>query len=99
MNRELFIARRVFAALANERRLMILSHLKQGPMGLQDFVLALGTSPTTLIQHLKVLTKSGLVTAQKQGRKTTYFISEEGSANAISLLQNLTTIQGDQGDV
>jgi len=98
MTRELFIARRLFAALANIRRVTILSHLKQGPMCLQDFVLALNTSSATLIQHLKVLVKSGLVVAKKHGRMTYYSISEEGSANAISLLKNLTTMEVDQED-
>ena len=98
MNREFVIARRTFGALASARRLMILSHLKQGPLCLQDFVVALSTSPTTLTQHLKVLVRSGLVATEKKGRLTYYSISEKGNANAMASLQYFTTVAANQDD-
>ena|GEM_PF-3484855 len=98
MNREIFIARRLFTALASARRLTILSHLKHGPMCLSDFVVALNTAPSTLTQHLKVLVRSGLLATQKRGRLTYYSISEKGSANVMASLQYFTAMAADQDE-
>jgi DNA-binding transcriptional ArsR family regulator len=62
---------RTFAALADPARRAMVERLVQGPASVSDLAAPLPMSLAAVMQHLKVLEASGLVTSQKTGRVRT----------------------------
>ena len=81
---------RVFKALCDEQRLMILEMLQSGEKCACMLLEGLEIAQPTLSHHMKVLVDSGLVAARKEGKWTYYSFSPEGVAIAKNLLCKLT---------
>ena len=82
---------KIFKALCDENRLMILEKLQMGERCtcelLEDFHLA----QSTLSHHMKILTESGLVKGRKDGKWTHYSFDREGVKKAKLELEIITT--------
>ena len=81
---------RVFKALCDENRLMILEMLQSGEKCACILLEKLAITQPTLSHHMKVLLESGIVTPRKEGKWTHYSINESGSRYAVELLERLT---------
>lgn len=89
---------KVFSAFCDENRLVILKLICSGEKcacKLQD---ALSIGQSTLSHHMKVLCKSGIVNARKDGKWTYYSINSAGREMAIQLLSQLTEVTCTQPD-
>ena len=62
---------KAFAALADPTRRGLIERLAQGPASVSDLAAPFPVSLAAVMQHLKVLEDSGLVTSRKQGRVRT----------------------------
>ena len=81
----------VFKAFCDETRLKVLSLLQDGEKCACVLLEKVGVGQSTLSHHMKILVKSGVVIARKEGKWTHYSISTTGSENAALLLRDLTT--------
>ncbi len=82
----------VFKALCNENRLQILERLRSGEKCACDLQEHINISQPNLSHHMKILCKSGIVSARQNGKWTHYSINPEGSKTACNLLRQLTTV-------
>lgn len=82
---------KVFKALCDENRLMILELLRTGEKCACVLLQQLDISQSTLSHHMKILCESGIVTGRKDGKWTHYSIHPEGSRRAEQLLHQLIT--------
>jgi DNA-binding transcriptional ArsR family regulator len=62
---------RVFHALADPSRMLIVERLSQGPASVSELAGPLPMSLPAVAQHLQVLERSGLVSSEKVGRVRT----------------------------
>jgi DNA-binding transcriptional ArsR family regulator len=62
---------RVFHALADPSRRVIVERLSRGPASVSDLARPLSMSLPAVVQHLQVLETSGLVSSEKVGRVRT----------------------------
>jgi DNA-binding transcriptional ArsR family regulator len=69
---------RVFQALADPSRRVMVERLSKGPVSVSDLADSLPMTLPGAYQHLQVLERSGLVRSEKVGRVRTYRI--EGAA-------------------
>jgi DNA-binding transcriptional ArsR family regulator len=67
----------VFQALADPSRRGMVERLSRGPASVSDLAMPLAMTMAAVMQHLKVLEASGLVTSQKVGRVRTCRINEQ----------------------
>lgn len=82
---------RVFKALCDEKRLAILELLQDGEKCACVLIEDMGIGQSSLSYHMKILCDSGIVDSRQEGKWTHYRISVEGSAQATTLLTELTT--------
>lgn len=82
---------KVFKAFCDETRLRILELLCDGEKCACVLVEQLDLGQSGVSYHMKILVESGVVESRQEGKWTHYKISEKGSADAISLLRELTT--------
>ena len=82
----------IFKAFCDETRQMILELLRGGEKCACVLLEKVEVGQSTLSHHMKILVKSGIVNARKEGKWTYYSISEEGSKAAAQLLTKLTTV-------
>ena len=87
-----FANARVFKALCDENRLMILEMLQSGEKCACVLLEKLNITQPTLSHHMKILVESGIVSSRKQGKWTHYSINAAGSEAAEKLLRKLTTV-------
>jgi DNA-binding transcriptional ArsR family regulator len=73
---------RVFHALGDPTRRMILEELTSGPVSVSRLATPLDMSLAAVVQHLQVLEESGLVRTEKLGRVRTCSINPTGLAIA-----------------
>ena len=73
---------RVFQALGDPTRRMILEELTSGPVSVSRLATPLDMSLAAVVQHLQVLEESGLVRTEKLGRVRTCSIDPAGLAVA-----------------
>jgi len=66
---------RVFQALADPGRRLMLERLSQGPASVSELGKPLAMSMAAVVQHVQVLEASGLVRSQKTGRTRTCSIN------------------------
>lgn len=100
-----------FAALADPTRRVILARLSRGPASVSELARPLPISLPAVLQHLKALEDSGLVTTAKHGRVRTASLDGDGlgaaerwltdrrtewEARADRLENFLETLQGNQ---
>ncbi len=81
---------RVFKAFCDERRLHILTLLKNGEICGCKLLERLDMGQSALSYHMKILTDSGLVTSRQDGKWSFYKLSKEGSEYALELVRQLT---------
>jgi DNA-binding transcriptional ArsR family regulator len=74
---EVFPVDRVFHALADPSRRMIVERLSSGPASVSELARPLPMSLPAVTQHLQVLEDSGLVRSEKVGRVRTCRIEPE----------------------
>jgi ArsR family transcriptional regulator, arsenate/arsenite/antimonite-responsive transcriptional repressor len=89
MKKKLALA--AFGALSQETRLDVFRRLiRANPAALPAGELAtdLGIPPSTLSAHLAILTRAGLVTAERQGRTILYAADTEGAKELLTYLIN-----------
>jgi DNA-binding transcriptional ArsR family regulator len=78
-----------FGALAQETRLDIFRRLIRelpDPIAAGDLAKALEVPPSTLSTHLAILSRAGLVRAERQGRTILYAADTEGARALLSYL-------------
>src|SRR4051812_20047098 len=69
---------RVFAALADPTRRMVLERIGRGPQTVGALAADLPVSRPAVSQHLKVLKQAGLVTDEARGTRRVYRIDPNG---------------------
>ncbi len=82
---------RVFKALCDENRLMILEKLRGGEKCACVLLEQMNIGQSGLSYHMKILCDSGLVASRQEGKWTHYRLSESGRDRAVELLKELTT--------
>jgi ArsR family transcriptional regulator len=83
---------RVFKTFCDENRLHILDLLSTGEQCACVLLEQLHIGQSGLSYHMKILVESGVVDSRQEGKWTYYKISEEGSKQAIKLLEEMTKI-------
>lgn len=86
----------LFKALAHPVRVRALELLTTRPRAVADMLTETGMEASHLSQHLSVLRRSGLVTAQREGNTVTYQLAHPEVADLLTvaravLLQALST--------
>ncbi len=92
MNRELQIEihelhARLCKAIADPKRLLIITELRGGPMTVNDLALALDLSQSNTSQHLAVLRDRGIVNVERDGLNSYYSMRSKKVLKAIDLLR------------
>jgi DNA-binding transcriptional ArsR family regulator len=77
---------RAFSALADPARRGMLTRLSRGPASVSDLAAPFSISLPAVLQHLKALEASGLVTSEKRGRVRTVQLDRDALAAAESWL-------------
>lgn len=86
---------KLFNALADERRLRILSMLKGCERCACAIKEELDLPQSSLSYHMKILCDSGLVTDRRDGKWTYYSINRSGCMFAAGLIETIPTVDGD----
>jgi len=81
---------KMFKALCDENRLMILEILQRGEKCACELLDDLSVTQSTLSHHMNILCESQLVSAQKNGKWVHYSINTKGSDKAVELLKQIT---------
>ena len=77
---------KMFKALCDPNRLMIIESLKSGDKCACKILEELDIVQSTLSHHMKILTESGLVESNRVGKWMHYSLSKQGFETAVSLL-------------
>ena len=80
---------KVFHALSDETRLLILEQLKEGEQCVCDLTEAFKTGQSRLSFHLRVLKEAGLVLDRPEGRWVYYSLNREAIENVQDALNSL----------
>lgn len=91
MNRDLVKTAKIFKAFSVAIRLEILDLLKNGEECACDLLEKLDLTQSGLSYHMKILIKSGIVTAREDGKWVYYTISEQGRQKIIEMFIEATT--------
>lgn len=91
MNRDLVKTAKIFKAFSVAIRLEILDLLKNGEECACDLLEKLDLTQSGLSYHMKILIKSGIVTAREEGKWVYYTISEQGRQKIIEMFIEATT--------
>lgn len=83
---------KVFKALSDPNRLMIIEMLQSRERCACEILEDLNISQSTLSHHMKMLCDSGLVSSRRHGKWMYYSLSKEGCDAAKNLLSEITTI-------
>lgn len=83
---------KVFKALCDPNRLMIIEMLQNGENCACNILEALNIGQPTLSHHMKILCESGLVRCRREGKWMYYSINEMGCARAKQLLDSITAV-------
>jgi len=87
---------KIFKALCDEKRLMILELLQSGEKCACVLIDKMDMGQSGLSYHMKILCESGIVTSRQEGKWTHYSISKSGSEYALERLHFLTTTKAEQ---
>ena len=77
---------RMFSALGDRTRRSMVERLVRGPASVSELAKPLSMSLPTVVQHLKVLEESGLISSSKKGRVRTCRIAMKQLATAQTWL-------------
>ena len=80
---------RVFKAIGDENRVLILQKLQQGETCACWLLKELNISQPKLSHHMRILVDAGIVDCRRSGKWMHYAISEEGSRQVTALLSEL----------
>ncbi len=80
---------KVFQALADETRLLILEQLKDGEQCVCDLTEVLKTGQSRLSFHLRVLKEAGLILARPEGRWMYYSLNADGVEELHDIVNSL----------
>lgn len=75
----------IFAALAEPRRIAILTALRDGERRVTDLIEVTGASQATISEHLQRLAVAGLVLGRRHGRATYYRIGDPAITTLLQL--------------
>lgn len=78
----------ILKALAHPQRLMILSHLLQGPKTVSELVDACGASQSQISQFLMRMKLEGLVRAERDGRFVRYSVADKRLVQLMKVIQS-----------
>ena len=78
---------RLCQALADPKRLMLLTTLRKGPRTVGDLCSELSLGQSNVSQHLAVLRDRGVVTAERVGTTVTYSLRGDKVVRALDLLR------------
>ena len=81
---------KIFKALCDEKRLMILELLQSGEKCACVLIDKMDMGQSGLSYHMKILCESGIVTSRQEGKWTHYSLSKSGSEYALKRLRCLT---------
>jgi len=81
---------KVFKALSNDARLMIIQLLSKQPMCVNALACMLEISQPAVSQHLKVLENAGLVRGNKKGYWVHYELVPENLQKCAAFIRGLT---------
>ena len=84
----------MFKAFCDENRIKIMKLLQGGEKCACVLLDDLHITQPTLSHHMKILCDSGVVVGRKDGKWMHYSISPDGALKAISVLQELTAVTG-----
>lgn len=79
----------VCAALANPKRLQILTLLKNGELSVGRITEALGISKANVSQHLSLLRQQGIVRTRKEGTTVYYSITHRKIIEACTIMRDI----------
>ena len=83
---------RVFKALCDPNRLMIIEMLQNGEKCACKILEELNIGQSTLSHHMKILCESGLVSSRSEGKWMHYTLNKVGCETAKNLLTEITTV-------
>lgn len=81
----------LFRLLGHPVRIRVLEMLQDGPMPVRDLLAAMEVEATGLSQHLAVLRRSGMVTAQREGATVVYALAGGRVAGLLRAARELLT--------
>ncbi|MBF8185732.1 winged helix-turn-helix transcriptional regulator [Nonomuraea sp. K274] len=81
----------LFRLLGHPVRIRVLELLQDGPMQVRELLTAIEVEPTGLSQHLAVLRRSGMVTAQREGSTVVYALAGGDVAELLRAARQLLT--------
>lgn len=87
---------KIFKALCDEKRLMILEQLRSGEKCACTLIDDLNIAQSALSYHMKILCESDLVKARQDRKWTHYSLNKIGSDSAIQRLLQITTPDQEQ---
>jgi len=76
-------------AIAHETRLSVLCHLLDGPMCVQELMVATGVAQSNLSQHLSKMRMLGLLHSEKCGQHVYYRLADPGWHDVLKALQSI----------
>ena len=82
-------ASRLLAAMANEKRLMILCQLVGGERSVGELAELLRTRQSTVSQHLALLRRDGLVASRREGQLQLYSLAGDEARAVLGALYEL----------
>lgn len=80
---------KVFKALCDPNRLMIIELLKNGEKCAFDLLEEMKISQSTLSHHMKLLCESGVINCRRDGKWMYYSLSKKGFERAHGLLNEI----------
>lgn len=89
---------KIFKALCDEKRLMILELLQSGEKCACVLIEKMDIAQSALSYHMKILCESDIVKARQDGKWIHYSLHMAGSEYALKRLSQITTPLKDQKD-
>lgn len=86
---------KVFKAICDPNRLMILELLQSGEECACNLLDTLNIGQSTLSHHMKILCESGIVTSRRDAKWTYYSLNFGGCNRAKTLLAEILTVKYD----
>ena len=78
---------RLCKAIADPKRLMIITELRGGPLSVNELALAIDSSQSNTSQHLAILRERGIVQVEREGLNSYYSLRGKKVLRAIDLLR------------
>lgn len=89
MNNNFYENAKLFKALSDSNRLIILDILSSGEKCACKLLEALNINQSTLSHHMSILCDANIVTSRKEGKWTHYKICRDGCSELINIIESL----------